>query len=198
MADEEHDTEQSKSRVDREHDERIAEFTALRNEIVTRIRLRHQMEAFALAVLGILLTFAKDDSPIPTALYSYPILALFLALAWKHNHRRIGELGWYIRTRRETSEDGFWWENAALEMTKSTRRRWRWFRSPRFAATGVFAGAQLVAIVVATARSAQSVSEKLSAIVANGFVVFLTILVLWWTPRQTCAGRTRRRKNTTA
>lgn len=91
---------------------RLAEYSALRDEILKRIDTRQQIISYTITIAAAFLTFAVGtdvfNSPFP--LLIYPILATFLAMAWSHSDQRAGEIGEYIREEIEPNLPGMGWE----------------------------------------------------------------------------------------
>lgn len=85
---------------------RLAEYNALRAEILKRFEIQFQLVSLAIIAAGtIFITGIQTaDHRVGTVLIlGYPILALFLATAWGHNDRRVWQLGTYIREHIETA-----------------------------------------------------------------------------------------------
>lgn len=80
--------------------EALAEYAALRNEIVKRIEIRHQLLVLMLAAFGILLPLGVEKEVVE-ALLIYPLLVLCMAFEWMHIDVRIGEMGEYIKYHME-------------------------------------------------------------------------------------------------
>lgn len=96
--------------------EALAEYGALRNEILKRIEMRHQLLGVLMLAFGTLLTLGVTTGIVEVILI-YPLLALAFAFAWMHNDVRIKELADYISTHvedtlgRGTHPCGIWWEH---------------------------------------------------------------------------------------
>lgn len=84
------------STADGSRDFLLAEFSALRAEIVKRTEIQHQLISLALIAAG---TFLATEAEI--AVVAYPILAFFLAAGWVQNDIQIARLGAYIGQRLE-------------------------------------------------------------------------------------------------
>jgi 8-oxo-dGTP diphosphatase len=76
----------------------LAEYAALRSEILKRVEMRQQILIFTLVIAGTLLTLGLKFDEI-SVLVIFPILAMLLALVWMQNDLRIGEIGEFIRKR---------------------------------------------------------------------------------------------------
>jgi hypothetical protein len=97
------------------------QYNSLREEILTRIKLRQQLLFFSLALASALLGFLEK---LPIAAFLYPIFSTFVALSWIQNDNRIGELGSYIREyiencKKDNKEDkiivGLGWETHIIQ-----------------------------------------------------------------------------------
>jgi hypothetical protein len=77
----------------------IAEYTALRGEILKRTEIQHQLISITLVVLG---SFLSLVDKIPAKVFlAYPILALFLSAAWSQSDIRIRQIGAYVKEHIE-------------------------------------------------------------------------------------------------
>src|SRR5437764_9499704 len=71
-------------------------YNNLRQEILKRIEIEHQIISLTLVALGAVLTVGVTNTNA-TLLLAYPILVMFLAAAWCDNHLRTGEISAYIK-----------------------------------------------------------------------------------------------------
>ena len=113
----------------------LAEYNALREEVLKRVELQQQILSLTLIVFGTILTFGLQVHSASIILL-YPTLSFFLAATWAHDGRTVMKIGIYIRDQVEAKIGGntFGWEHRA-------RRR----QKPRgkltfLSAGGVFAG----------------------------------------------------------
>jgi hypothetical protein len=67
----------------------LAEYQTLRNEILERIGIRHQIVSITLTICGVLLGFGLDKSEVALI---YPMIAMFLAIGWAKNNVQIRQL----------------------------------------------------------------------------------------------------------
>lgn len=171
----------------------LAEYSALRDEIVARINLRHQMLVIALTLLGLLMAFGiKDTNEKEISMHLfllYPILCMFLAMGWAHTDYRLGELGTYIRETIETKFLGIGWEHYIHARSQPFKRS---FKVQEMAAIGIFVGVEVLSLLVAlflefsrnkpfVATSVQTYTANLVlksiflglSIIAIGFTIFL-------------------------
>jgi hypothetical protein len=122
----------------------LAEYAALRAELLKRIELQHQVISLTLIVFGTMLSFGfQTHSSLIVLLY--PVLAFFLTASWAHNGRAIVDLATYIRSQVEAAVGGnnLGWEHRARPPRRLLGRLD--FLSVR----GIFAGTALLATLVA-------------------------------------------------
>jgi hypothetical protein len=89
----------------------LAEWNGLRAEIIKRMEIRPQILLLAFIVAGTLITFGAQPTTPVLVLLLYPLLSVFLALAWMHNDMRISETAEFIREKIEPTLSGFRWEH---------------------------------------------------------------------------------------
>ncbi len=89
----------------------LLEYGALREEILKRVDLRHQILSITLTLAGVFLGIGLSDggANAPIALV-YPALAALLAMGWGQNESRVRELATYVRQRLEPRIPGLGWE----------------------------------------------------------------------------------------
>ncbi|MGA1870953.1 MAG: hypothetical protein ACMUJM_20645 [bacterium] len=98
----------------------LAEYAALRNEIIKRMEIRNYLMTFAVAAAGTLLTFGNQkDIPVLVMLI-FPIFSVLLAFAWMNNDMHINNLGKYIKNHIESTSGikGINWQNYKNELKK--------------------------------------------------------------------------------
>ncbi len=78
----------------------LAEYTSLKEEILKRIEIRHQLTSLALIAPGAIITVGVQAKNAFLIL-SYPILACLLSAVWLANLRAYHEVSTYIRTQIE-------------------------------------------------------------------------------------------------
>jgi hypothetical protein len=135
----------------READFLLAEFGKLRDEILKRTDIQHQLVSLALVATG---TFIVIEST--TIKLTYPILALFLTVAWMQNDIRIGQLGGYIREQIEGRLGDVGWEHYHAPIGDPGPVK----NLARFASRGILCGTQILIVLVAL----QSVPSALDRI----------------------------------
>ena len=122
------------------------EYKALRDEILTRIRLRQNLIAITLTLGGVFLAVGLK---IPVIAAVYPPLAAFLALAWAQNDFRIRDIAYYIRKELEPCLPACHWESYMCKNRNATKlNSWRFVV---LAHGGVFMFTQIFTTLLAMA-----------------------------------------------
>ena len=159
----------------------LAEYSALRDEILKRIEIQHQLIALALIAAGTFLPFGINTSI--TVVLLYPVLAMFVAVAWAHSEVRIRQCAAYIKyIEVGFLESAGGWEHARLLMVGEKHGS----RS-LFASRGIFVGTQVVAWVTAIFhRGWASLSErdKILALIDIGVIVATMFVLRRYVVRQ--------------
>jgi amino acid transporter len=124
----------------------LAEYNALRSEILKRIELRNSIQFGTLSFAGVLLGFGIAT---PTLALIYVIIATFLAAAWVQSDVVISELGCYIREQLESSQIGLQWETHRQRERLAALRKKKFQPSVVFSTGGIFLVTQAVAILIA-------------------------------------------------
>ena len=107
----------------------LAEYNALRAEILKRIELRNSILFGTLTFAGVLLGFGLST---PTLALIYVIISAFLYAAWIHSDVVISDLGRYIRDNLENNQTGLSWE------TKRQREHLKSIKKKKFQPSIVF------------------------------------------------------------
>ena len=105
--------------------QRLAEFAALRDEIVHRMTLRDRALSGALLLFGAFLGIGVQRGVSGLVLLVYPVLALFLACLWAQSDVRIAQLGRYISEHIEPKLSGLGWEGFLRRAYPKGRRSLR-------------------------------------------------------------------------
>ncbi len=151
----------------------IAEYSALRDELLKRLEIQHQLVALALVAVG---TFLTVGTNLPaSAVLTYPFLAMFLAAGWANSHTRVRQMVAYIRDRLEPHFGGLGWETYANE--RDLAPRIGPFRLTTLFARGVFVATQIVAIIYAWIRLDFTSWGEVSLLIMNILVVIVTIMI---------------------
>jgi general stress protein CsbA len=122
----------------------VAEYDALRGEILKRIELRSQVTSLTLVVFGTIVGVAIGNKTSAIALL-YPILATLLAANWTYNGYATKELGDYIQTSIEAKvgEDKIGWQHKIKGLHRSSRGL------NIVSSGGIFLGTSILAVLVA-------------------------------------------------
>ena len=135
----------------------LAEYNALRDEILKRVELQQQILSLTLVIFGTILTFGLQVHSASIILL-YPLLSLFLAASWRHDGLTVKRISIYIRDQIEApiGENTLGWEHRARRRQKSQSKFTFLSAKGAFAggfnflsARGVFAGTSLLATLLA-------------------------------------------------
>jgi hypothetical protein len=141
----------------------LQQYGKLREEIYHRTYVQQQLVTIAVLGAGAVLTVGSQANAtlgIP-ALLLYPLLAMFLALAWSTQYANIRTMGAFIaRQEREIflgdDAGAYGWETL-LQHSSFGGKSGRALFSGWLDAKGIFVGLQSLAIALAVARSGISV-----------------------------------------
>ncbi len=156
----------------------LAEYTTLRQEIIKRIDIQHQLLSLTLLAAGAFLGLGVQSALFApgVALLLYPILALFLAVAWAHNGARVITIAGYLGALEAKSQGELGWETFIRHRTGEPARS-------ILAARGIFVTTQLLALALAFVRDdtvslANALAARgLSALGLTGGVRVLLLVV---------------------
>ncbi len=152
------------------HAELLAEYSALRSEILQRIDMRQQILTFTLVIAGTVLSLGVQTNISPLVLLIYPVLALFLATAWMHSDVRIWEVAEYIEKQLEPRLGGIGWETYI-----HNKHQGQSFRPMEVTAAGVFLTTEVLAVILAIPRLSYSLEEVILLIIAA--IAFVLTLI---------------------
>lgn len=152
------------AKADKSDDYVLAEYKALRDEILKRLDIEHQIVAITLLAtgtfIGVGLQAASGTSTL--VLLAQPILVVCLATIWGVHRRRIVEIGLYIETCIERQHPALGWER---------RKR----VAPRVAyARRVFLATEILVLGLALTRTTPTLAE------ASLLLVGLAVLIITW------------------
>ena len=157
----------------RQSDFLLAEFSALRAEMLKRIELQHQLIVAALVAAGTFLT-VPTTGPVNISL-AFPIFALFFAAAWSQNDLRIWQMGKYIRKRIEGE---FLGSDMGWESIQATSRVGGFGSLSLFSSRGILVGIQILTVVAALFTATFSQLE-IGLFIVDAIIILITILLLW-------------------
>ena len=153
----------------------LAEYGALRAEILKRTDIQHQLLSLSLIALGTFVTIGFESSA--TLLLVYPILAMFLAASWSHHDIRIAQLGDFIRSHHEANffgEQGGWEHfHPASAVGKTVGSR------IGLASRGILIGSQILAVALGLLKTT-FLTHDLVVIGLDAVLIPYTIFLLRW------------------
>jgi len=99
----------------------VAEYTTLRDEIVKRIEIQHQLVSLALIAPGTVLALGFQTSSASLML-AYPLLGMFLSAVWLSNSIAIHDIAAYIadQIQSRVGENFSFWEH--FRISTNTRQ----------------------------------------------------------------------------
>ena len=145
----------------------LTEYSHLRDEILKRTEIQHQLIAMALIATG---TFLAMNSV--TAKLAYPVLALFLSIAWTQSDIRIRQLGMYIKEHIERRLGNIGWEHVHT-LQPDFGKIWS---LAHFASGGIFCGTQCLVLVSLLTTNFSTLDKALLCL--DGLVIIITIFLL--------------------
>ena len=159
----------------KEFDFLLVEYKALRDEILRRIVLKHQLFALALIGIGSFLPFSIQITGIPSIVLTYPILAMFIATAWYHNEVRIRQTARYVKAIEAKFFKGkIGWEHIRQSEIEGENK----FGShSMWAARGIFIGTQVIALILGWIKTSYPTEDivllaiDVVAIIITGFLL---------------------------
>lgn len=129
--------------------ERLAEFSALRSEVLKRIEWRFKTLELAITAAGIFIAAVATEFIYPFVLLFYPLLGLGMAIAWTQNDIRVGQMAEYIMQKYEKHHSGIYWEHWLRETYKKELPYGIYQHFTEYTALFVFAGTQFIATALA-------------------------------------------------
>jgi hypothetical protein len=153
----------------------LAEYGALRAEILKKTDIQHQLLSLSLIALGTFITIGFESSA--TLLLVYPILAMFLAASWSHHDIRIAQLGDFIRSHHETKffgEQGGWEQyHPSSDAGKAVGSR------ISLASRGILIGSQILAVTLGLLKTT-FLTHDLVVIGLDAVLIPYTVFLLNW------------------
>lgn len=146
------------------------EYKTLRDEILKRMDLRHQMVSVTLTIAGAFLGFGLGT---PGVVLVYPPLAAFLAVAWAQNDYRVRQVSTYIREHHEKYLPGLGWETH-MQAQRSSGGVGAW-RLLLMSHGGIFLLTQLMAIGIGLLKFTYTPVEY----GLLGIDVLFVLIVVW-------------------
>lgn len=150
---------------------RVAEYSALREEIQRKVDTQFQVVSLTLLVAGTFLSLGLTGTVNHLVLLVYPIIATFLAAEWTHKSVSILLIARYIRDKYEQTEGGPEWETWVRDARKGK------FPLTFVAAFGVFLGTQLLAVALAYPHLTYQ-PQELGLLAIDGICVLFTLVMI--------------------
>jgi hypothetical protein len=94
----------------------LAEYAALRDEVLKRIEFQNQILNLTLIILGTFVSVGYQLSNGPVILLIYPLIACILSFSWEQHNLRIRQIGVYIRERIESRTSKGGWEQYRVDI----------------------------------------------------------------------------------
>lgn len=169
----------------REENFLLAQYNSLREEVLKRIELQHQLILGTLVALGTMLTVSTQPGSL-SILLVYPVLAMFLTLAWSQNDTRNRQITRYIDQNEVIflNDPSIGWEHS-----HTSSRLWRFGSRKVFAARGIFVGSQILTVLLfwlnSQGQNRITSTEELILIITDIIVIAFTVLIIGFPSRTT-------------
>jgi len=160
----------------------LAQYSSLRSEVHQRLDQRQQLLTYALIGAASFFSIGVQPQVASITVLCYPLLAFFLACAWGQHDARIGEITVFLRAMEDRGLFGALgpgWET--YRRTTFKKRRFSLFDSISLSARGLFAGSDVLALVLGVSRffmSPQMVGVFLFLLVVDLVVIVATLMAL--------------------
>src|SRR5438874_3727521 len=150
----------------------LAEYNALRDEILKRMDVENQLTAFTIIVFGTIMGIGFQNKATSLILL-FPVLALFLSIGWSHSDTRTMQIGAYISEHIESvvGTDNIGWEHY---MAANRHSMYYWANKSIFLIT------ELIAIFVAmlVGQSAKTIDLTVYVLLGIAIVSFLLTFII--------------------
>lgn len=157
----------------------VAEFTALRGEILKRIEFAYQIVGITLVSAGTFVTIGLKSTSSTSILLLYPIFVLFLAASWVQSEITLLTAARYIRERLEPRcAAGLGWEAFLKQSPLRGRTSVHTFLTIT-SNVGIFLSTQLVALVLAL-FDFRATRINVALLAAASVAIALTGLLVWY------------------
>jgi hypothetical protein len=157
----------------------LAEYYVLRDEILKRMELQHQLLSYTLIILGTLFTIGLQSRNASIILL-YPLIATFLVASWAYSDHRIREVGDYIRDEVESKLGKM---NMGWEHFMTLAREKQRFSLHFLSSLGIFIGSEVLAILLGATVANFKIEEEL-LFSASVLGVICSIIILTRIRRQ--------------
>jgi hypothetical protein len=126
----------------------LAEFEALRDEIIKRQESRHQLLTFTLILAATILSFGTEKDTSVLVLLIYPVLGFFLALYMKHIQSGAVDISQYIKDNIESRLLSLGWEKRIRDLQNNKKRHFI-SRTKGIPIFGIFVVTEIIAVILA-------------------------------------------------
>jgi hypothetical protein len=151
----------------------LAQYSSLRDEIHQRVDQRQQLLTYAMIGAASFFSIGLQSWVSGVTVLCYPLLAFFLACAWGQHDNRIGEINQFLRELEDRYLEACnGWES--YRRKTFIKKRSSFFDSVSFSARGLFAGSELLALVIGLARYA---SDPQMMVVFVGLIVMDVVAI---------------------
>jgi len=151
-----------------------AEYTSLREEIIKRIEIQHQLLSLALIAPGTVLAIGFQTGSA-SLLFVYPILGMFLSAVWLSNSFAIHDIANYIKNQLKprAGENRSIWEHSRASI--DTRR----VSILHFWGTrGIFIGTELLALLAGITLAKFNAAQVIFLIIGIISGILTTIMLV--------------------
>lgn len=152
----------------------LAEYAALRNEIVKRLSFQHQIITITLIAAGTFLSIGYQKNVSSLMILVFPIICLFLAAGWAQNNIRLKQLGDYIRTTIEVKFANNGWENHRFSQFSFKHNNISRHSISVIFGRGIFLATQVVTLSIGVVRIKQ-LDLSILLILLDIVAIFLTL-----------------------
>ena len=154
----------------------LAEYSALRDEILKRIEFQNNILNWTLVIAGSFVGFALQLNNA-IILLLYPPIAFGLSASWYQNNLRIRQLGAYIRKRIEARTSNTGWEqyrkDEGVQVTGTAQF-----------ARGTFMISQGAMLVLSTILLTSSRPKWIVLLLIGLPLLVIDVIVMFWTYRR--------------
>lgn len=162
----------------------LAQYASLREEVLKRVEIQHQLILGTLVAVGSILTVGTQGDSA-SILLLYPFLAIFLTLAWSQNDHRNRQIAQHLALHEKLFLTDL---AAGWEHSRSSSRLWVFGSRKVFAARGIFVGSEVFAVLLfwlqTQAASQPLGTDDLVLLVVDVVLIVLTVLIIGFPSRK--------------
>lgn len=149
------------------------QYRAVKDEILKRIELRHQIIVLCLRIAGIILGLGITNAAVAL---TYAPLATFLAAGWVHNNLRIRQLSRYVSSHIESALPGGGWDTYRIKIDAETH--FFGWSLEILSASGLFVITEMITIVIGVVNFKYTPSEWFLLVVDIISFIWLVALII--------------------